>query len=127
MILAGEITERRRQGASICARARMVPLIVSVCCVALLAIFQKVVIAHRNSEILGYDPISADVNLNPIVRADSLERLVTPLKLTGKAAQLLLDRLNDSIDAEYQELVLPAEMFIRASSGQCIACERTEV
>ncbi len=35
-----------------------------------------------------------------------------------QAAQLLLDRLNDAIDAEYQHIVLPTEMFIRASSNR---------
>ena len=37
-----------------------------------------------------------------------------------QAAQLLLDRLNDSIDAKYQHIVLPTKMIIRASSGQSI-------
>ena len=35
-----------------------------------------------------------------------------------QAAQLLLDRLNDTIDADYQHIVLPTEMFIRASSSR---------
>ena len=38
-----------------------------------------------------------------------------------QAAQLLLDRLNDSMDADYQHIVLPTEMVIRASSGQQMA------
>lgn len=35
-----------------------------------------------------------------------------------QAAQLLLDRLNDAVDAEYRHIVLPTEMFIRASSNR---------
>ncbi len=34
-----------------------------------------------------------------------------------QAAQLLLDRLNDAIDADYRHIVLPTEMFIRTSSA----------
>ena len=38
-----------------------------------------------------------------------------------QAAQLLLDRLNNATDAEYQHIILPTKMIIRASSGQKIS------
>ena len=37
-----------------------------------------------------------------------------------QAAQLLLDRLNDAIDAECQHIVLPTKMFVRTSSSKQI-------
>ncbi len=47
--------------------------------------------------------------------------LSQPAREMGQqAAQLLLDRLNDSIDAEYRHIILPTKMIIRASSGQRI-------
>ena len=48
--------------------------------------------------------------------------LSQPAREMGQqAAQLLLDRLNDSIDAEYRHIILPTTMNIHASSGQGIA------
>jgi LacI family transcriptional regulator len=45
--------------------------------------------------------------------------LSQPAREMGQqAAQLLLDRLNDSIDAEYRHIVLPTTLNIHVSSGQ---------
>jgi len=45
--------------------------------------------------------------------------LSQPAREMGQqAAQLLLDRLNDSIDAEYRHIILPTTLNIHASSGQ---------
>ena len=38
-----------------------------------------------------------------------------------KAAQLLIDRLSETIDAEYRHLILPTEIIIRSSSGRGIS------
>jgi DNA-binding LacI/PurR family transcriptional regulator len=38
-----------------------------------------------------------------------------------QAAQLLLDRVTGALDSERQNIVLPTQLIIRASSGQCLA------
>jgi LacI family transcriptional regulator len=59
-------------------------------------------------------PIALQKDLDPFLTVVN-----QPAREMGQqAAQLLLDRLKDAIDAEYRHIVLPTKMIIRASRGQ---------
>lgn len=50
-----------------------------------------------------------------------LTTVTQPAREMGqRAAQLLLDRLDDGFDDDFQQIVLPIKLIIGTSSGKCL-------
>ena len=81
---------------------------------ALQALQEKGLKVPDDIALVTFDDTPSTFPLDPFLTV-----LSQPAREMGQqAAQLLLGRLTNAIDSEYQHIILPTKLIIRASSGQ---------
>ncbi len=111
IILLGELAERRRERTATANFAPLLPLVTFISLVALYAVVQRSLVCHRIVDVYGQTLGTIDPALNPLVLSSLTERLVTPIVLTGKAAQLLLFPINQAPDYSPEQLSPTANLL----------------